>query len=484
VQRRITCAVIAILVGALGLSLAPAACSQYSADFQTNIISGVANNWTGDYFVGNTNSGDALLVESGGLLSSGDGYIGFRVGANNNTAIVSGTGSVWSNNGVLAIGYSGVGSQLIITNGGAVYNGTGYVGGNPGSTGNTVLVTGSGSMWSTGDLYLLGERGKNQLMITMGGTVYSGTTYVGGSSEGNSTVSNRVLVSDPGSVWISGGSVIVGGYLPGEQLVVTNDGAMRVTNSTDGGYLVVDRATFLLDGGTVTVDHLQALNAYRSVVAFNGGVLNTKATAISNGSVFTVGNGTNAAALSLATGGLGFHSFANGLTISSNAMLNGIGTVIGGTTVNGGGVLAPGDGPGSITFSNNLTLAAGSMFAVALNGTGAGQYDQISALGTVSVSNSVLSVSLGYTPSAGDSFTIISNFGPSAVLGTFVDSQGDALTNGAEFPVDGTTFQIDYTANADGQDVILTALIPEPSSLLLATVGAVMLWPLLKRKQP
>src|SRR5208282_5323280 len=115
---------------------------------------------------------------------------------------------------------------------------------------------------------------------------------------------------------------------------------------------------------------------------------------------------------------------ATGLTISTNAMLNGVGTVIGPTTVNAGGTLAPGDGPGSITFSNNLTLAAGSTFAVALNGTDAGQYDQIIGLGTISVSNAMLSVSLRYTPSPGDSYTIISNLTSTAVLGTFVTTDG------------------------------------------------------------
>jgi len=182
-------------------------------------------------------------------------------------------------------------------------------------------------------------------------------------------------------------------------------------------------------------------------------------------------------------GGSGFHSFADGLTISSNAVLKGVGTVIGSTTVNPGGQLSPSDAPGSITFSNSLTLAPGSTFAVELDGAGEGQYSRLVGFDTLSVSNSILSVALGYTPSAGDTFTIISNLSATAVLGTFVDPDGTALTEGAEFVVDGTTFQIDYTANADGQDVVLTALIPEPSSLLLASLAALLLCPLLKRRR-
>jgi hypothetical protein len=132
--------------------------------------------------------------------------------------------------------------------------------------------------------------------------------------------------------------------------------------------------------------------------------------------------------------------------------------------------------PGSITFSNSLTLAPSSTFAVELDGRSEGQYDRIVALDTVSLSNSILSVSLGFTPSIGDSFTIISNLSAIAVLGT-------ALPNGADFAADGTTFQIDYTANPDGQDVVLTAVIPEPSSFFLTVAGVLGLWSLFKRKR-
>jgi hypothetical protein len=134
-------------------------------------------------------------------------------------------------------------------------------------------------------------------------------------------------------------------------------------------------------------------------------------------------------------------------------------------------------------FSNTLTLAAGSIFAVTLKGTGAGQYSQITGLGSMGISNCILNVTLGYTPSPGDSFTIISNLSSMAVLGTFVTTEGAALSNGADFVVDNTTFQIDYSANADGLDVALTALIPEPSTFLLTALGAVFVAAFLRRRR-
>jgi hypothetical protein len=261
----------------------------------------------------------------------------------------------------------------------------------------------------------------------------------------------------------------------GNQITVSG-GALYVTNALVKGSLDVRGGTLTINSGTVTVDSLAVTN-FNGAVSFNGGVLNTKGTTVNNGVAFTVGDGTHAATLNLAGGGSGFHFFANGLIIANNATLKGNGTITSAVTVNAGGTLSPGDAPGSITFSNNLTLASGSTFAVTLNGTGAGQYDQIAAFGTVSVSNSVLSLTLGYTPQSGDTFTIVSNQGPNAVFGVFVDPQNGVLTNNATFLAGGTTFQINYDGNANGQDVILTAEnvspVPEPSALLLVALGMV-----------
>ena len=124
--------------------------AQYSANNQTNTISGVSSNWVGNgsYVVGSNWVYDALLIQSGGVLSNGDGYIGYEAAANYNAAIVSGDGSIWSNNASLYVGWSGSGNQLIITNEGAVYNTVGYLGFNTGSTGNTAVVSDYGSVWS------------------------------------------------------------------------------------------------------------------------------------------------------------------------------------------------------------------------------------------------------------------------------------------------------------------------------------------------
>jgi T5SS/PEP-CTERM-associated repeat protein len=527
-----------------GLLLIPSASAQYISANQTNIISGVVSNWSGDYTVGPWMY-DALFITDAGALSDDNGHLsGPAGGSDTGAVVVTGIGSTWNNSGDLTIGSDQRYDQLTITNGGVVYDNNGFTGTDSSySSGASVIVTGSGSVWSNrSDLFVRGQT----FTIADGGTVFNSNAAIGADSGGRAVITGTgsawyingtlglssgsggsmvitdggvvrsgsadfagqgfsVAVTGTGSVWIidgdldcrwfsanlsitNGGVVSVSGSatLTYYCTFTVSGGSLSVTNGLGTSVVAVNVGTLAINSGTVTVDQLVTTDRHYGGIVFNGGVLRSKATTIignSANSAFAVGNGTDAATFILDTGGSSFHSFAKGLTISSNGALRGIGTIIGSTMVNDGGLLAPGMSPGSITFSNSLTLAPNSTFAVELDGHNEGQYDRIVALDTVTLSNSILSVSLGFTPSIGDSFTIISNLSAVAVLGTFVTSDGAALPNGTEFATDGTTFQIDYTANTDGQDVTLTAVIPEPSSLLLATFGALLVCPLFKRRR-
>src|SRR2546422_871603 len=94
--------------------------AQFTADYQTNIISGVVSNWTGIYIVGSNTVFDLLSIDGGGVLSNASAYIGYEASASNNSAIVSGSSSVWSIGDKLYVGSSSAGNSLTISNGGAV----------------------------------------------------------------------------------------------------------------------------------------------------------------------------------------------------------------------------------------------------------------------------------------------------------------------------------------------------------------------------
>ena len=480
---RLPAAILGLLVGIV-LGSRPAE-AQYSADFQTNVISGVASNWGGYYYVGDATIADVLVITNNGVLSSGGGRLGNAASSSNNSVLVSGNGSVWTNTAQVRVGNSGSGNSLVISNGGevvilaagvvgsaatssnnsvlvsgsgsvwtntsevdigslgfgnslvisssgTVFNSDGYIGKSSGADNNSVLVTGTGSVWTnTGNLNVGYDGSGNSLVISNSGTVFDSEGWIGISADSNSVLvtgsgsvwnnsidlyvgyfnsgnslvisdggtadtddgaigygatssSNSVLVTGSGSVWTDTGDLKVGYSGIGNSLVISNGGTLvssnlfvgynssssnnlvtlnggnlTVANALTNGVLDVRQGTFTMNGGTNIVDTLLLTNGSSSVMVFNGGTLITKSTTVSNGAVFTVGDGAHSATLTLADGGTGVHSFNDGLVISSNATLNGIGTIIGTATVSG--TLSPGFSVGTITISNDLVLSSSSV---------------------------------------------------------------------------------------------------------------------------
>jgi T5SS/PEP-CTERM-associated repeat protein len=244
---------------------------------------------------------------------------------------------------------------------------------------NVALVTGPGSLWNSGTLYVGWNGSGNQLFIGGGGAVVSSVGYVG-YSDLNVCSNNVAIVSDPGSVW-SNSSLYVGySYImcPGNQLVLTNggtvfasnmvvgagrtannlvrieSGTLRVAGGTGTGGLILGQngqGRLLLDAGTVTVNRLVLTNGVNSVFTFNAGTLTSGGTFVTNNQLFVVGDGTNAATFQLSGG---VHSFANDLEIRNNATLTGCGTVTGNVTVDPGGNVTV-DCGGTLTFTGIVT---------------------------------------------------------------------------------------------------------------------------------
>jgi len=275
--------------------------AQYTSSFQTNIISGVASNWVSDsgYLVGSNIAFDVLLIQNGGVLSNGFGYIGYYTRGSNNLAVVSGSGSVWNNQFDLAVGKRGRNNSLVISNQGQVFDNTGYVGYNVGSSNNSVLVTGDGSVWSNRlDLYVgrsgtasslvmsnhaqvfdnngfvgwvphssdrvvvtggavwrnsldldVGHRGANStLVISDQGQVFSRNGFVGDGSGGITTSNNSALVTGSGSVWSNQLNFYVGDFGNNNSLVISNQGQVFDAYGYVGYNYTTSNSTVLVTG--------------------------------------------------------------------------------------------------------------------------------------------------------------------------------------------------------------------------------------------
>lgn len=471
-----------------------------SANFNSALVTGAGSVWSNSaafFYIGNTGSFNQVTITNGGRLVSGisatsQSRIGSEIGSAGNTVTVTGSNSVWTVIGRISFTLGSDGKLLILE--GATVTSTSHLlmgDFHPSTVGGTnlVFVSGPNSLLDTanGTLFTIGRRnGFNQLIITNGGRVNSSVTALGGELTGASD--NTAVVTGPDSIWDidtslklqrrnnrltihDGGTVLS----PSVEIGVASDqnnntvfvdgGNLIITNASSTGTMNNIRGTNLLNSGILTVDSLFNTNGSLSTFLFNGGTLNTKATTISDGNTTVVGNGSSTATLNLVGG---THSFADDLLVNSNATLKGTGSVEGDTTVLG--TLAPGDDVGILSLQN-LTLTSNATFAIDLDGTTVGtDYDQADVTGFANISNSFLSLTLGYSPAKGDTFTILNNDANDAVLGEFA-----GLPNLTEFMSGGGEFKIIYNGGT-GNDIILIA-VPEPSAgtFFVLTVIAISL---------
>jgi hypothetical protein len=145
-----------------------------------------------------------------------------------------------------------------------------------------------------------------------------------------------------------------------------------------------------------------------------------------------------------ADGALGNHA----VTVEVGGTLSGGGTV-GAVTVLGR--VHPGSGGphgSGLTSQGNVLFEPGSSFQADIRGSGADQYDHLTATGTITLSDATTLVVTGGANSAeGDALTILHS--SAGISGTFA-----GLTDGTTFLIDHKMFRINYTST----DVVLTHL--------------------------
>ena len=208
------------------------------------------------------------------------------------------------------------------------------------------MISDSNSLWNVAGVLVVGNRGNgNQMVVTNGASVVCNNGAIGAAGS-----SNLVLIADSAS-WTLSGNLTIGPGGPGNQLVLTNDGSVMVMNLAHTVTLDVQGGMLLFNGGFGTVDSFTATNGVQSVLTFNGGYLASGATQISNTQPTVIGDGVSTATLQL-NGGT--HTFVDGLSVLSNAVVTGCGTINGNVTIYPGGVVAASCG-GELTFTGIVT---------------------------------------------------------------------------------------------------------------------------------
>jgi len=249
-----------------------------AADGNQALVTDSGSSWTNqlDLNVGEGGSGNRLTISNAATLASlSSGFIGRNVTAISNTVLLTDAGTRWLIASNLFVGSNGPFSRLVVSSGARLQNNVGAIGGGPSSSNNAVMVTGAGSVWSNANSLELGVRGKaNQLVVSNGALVYSVGGFLGGNT--TSSTSNEAVVTGAGSFWRSSGSLFVGSASSGNRLVVSNGGWMRNSTANIGGLgednevTVTGAGSTWTNGGTLIVG---ASGRRSRLVVSDGGVV-------------------------------------------------------------------------------------------------------------------------------------------------------------------------------------------------------------------
>ena len=366
--------------------------------------------------VGSNNSGIGMVISGGGTVQNAAGTIGYTTTSSNNSVLVTGVGSLWSNSAALLVGNQGSGNSLVISNGGKVANVSGEIGSSNTSSNNSVLVTGTGSLWTNGSTWTGNKGSGNSLVISNGAVVRDTFAYIGFATNSSN---NSVLVTGSNSQLINATAVKLGYAGSGNSLVISNGARVSGINGTVGETTNTATNNLLMVTGTGSQLNLSGGMTFgwagggNSLVISNGGTMTSVNTYIgnnasaSNNSVLVTDTGSSWTNTFNLTFWIGSSSAGNSLVIS-----------------NGGKVVTAGAGLGQYATSSNnsvMVTGSGSLFS-----NGASLTIGSIGGGTVTVANGG-SIAGGTTIAASNGSTgtlNIGSFGGSDTAGSITGSIG------------------------------------------------------------
>jgi T5SS/PEP-CTERM-associated repeat protein len=219
---------------------------------------------------------NSIIISNGGrvLVDPNSSYN--DITGNSNKVVVTGPGSVWSNLYNLYIW--GASNSFVISDGGQVICGHSWIGTSSNGSNNNVLVTGNGSVWRSGTLYFGQNNSSNNLAIRQGGQVFSDGASLGDQPSG---FNNRVLVTDPGSLWDVGTFFTFGHRGGRNSLIISNSGEVSVRDTVWVGFSNSDsNSVCVTDNGVWrnNILHIGYQGASNSLVIAGGSVLATNLT--------------------------------------------------------------------------------------------------------------------------------------------------------------------------------------------------------------
>ncbi|MGE8678271.1 MAG: autotransporter domain-containing protein [Achromobacter marplatensis] len=370
---------------------------------------------------GVTASIGAPIEGSGGLDKTGGGTLVLD-GANNHT------GGTRLSEGVLSVSQD---ASLGDASGGLTFNG-----GTLRVTGQSFSQTSRNLQWSTqggafdiasasnrftvgqalsgaGDLIKLGA---GTLVLT-GTNAYGNTRVEAGTLVGNTDSIRGNLLNNGFVVFDQAASGTFGGDISGSGEATKAGAGVLTLSGRSAQNWRVTAGTLAASGGALSgnVDlgaagalHLDApqSSTYSGVLSGTGGLSKTGAGMLAltgDSAGFAGTTRIDQGILSVGINGQG--KLGGQVTVARDAVLQGTGTV-GGTTVQAGGIIAPGNSIGTLRVAGDLTLEAGSVYRVEADSQ-SNESDRIAVSGTANLGGSVLHVGPDGNLAGERSYTIL-----------------------------------------------------------------------------
>lgn len=458
-----------------------------SANSGNRTITNAIINIGGNFIVSNfSNTGAITLagaINLGGAVrqvTMAAGGATAKFGLTGTTSVSNGTLSVQTNqaSSIFSVGtivnFVGNSGLIIGNNVSTTFGAANALGGGVGIDSASVTVEAGGTL----DLSNKAANSRNIIVHSLSGsgTVTNNTTGSGTAgftidgASGTSTFAGIIRDGATGHVSLTksrGSTLVLSGSntYTGGTILNTNAGTLMLGDGTASGSIV----------GNVSVGSgaILAFNPGASGVTYSGtisgqGAVNKtgSSTAVLNGLSSYTGT-TTVSGGKLVVGSAGNPSAS---IASSTLVVSGVGSTVGGigtlgaTNIGAGAILAPGNSTGTINTGN---LSIDGTYAFELDSINL-LADQINVTGSVTLGAGSLfsGLDLGSDPIALNTiFVIINNDGVDLINGTFSN-----LANGAQIAIGSTLFEANYTGGT-GNDLTLTAVVPEPGTTGLTAVG-------------
>lgn len=369
----------------------------------------------GHFAIGESGIGTVAVTQGASVMVAGGTGVGNNAGSLGQL-LVDGPQSSWYANGAVSAGYYDGGQGSILVSGGALFTARHVttIAQFEGSQGD-VIITGSGSTWTSGHYIEVGAGGRGSLTVSGGGTLVNQyAASIGISGEGD------VLVTGKDSRWINNGDLRVGW---GKSSLNIADSGTVFNRSA---YIAGDDAHVLVSGA--------------------GSIWNA------SGSIY-IGEHDYHGLVSVADGG---KVISNHILIGQYGTLAGTGTIEAPIS-NFGGVISPGNSAGLLHVAGDIQQFAGVM-AIQIGGLAAGtEYDLLDVSGDVYLGGN-LKVDLfdGFVPSPGDTFQFLT---AKNISGSFGSLHLPTVPGGH------------WVYEQTPKTLSLTFVVPEPSTAVLVLPG-------------